>query len=81
MMLNLWTLHGRGTGDFFEGWNEITPQIHIRKLEEQTALERVPFWESFLTSTGSALTQRTLWMSDMNPSKAPVVKPNVLQIF
>ena len=25
------------TGDFFEEWNEITPQIHIRKFEEQTA--------------------------------------------
>ena len=34
---------------------EITPQIHIRKFEEQTAWGRVPCWESFLTSTGSAL--------------------------
>ena len=25
------------TGDFFEEWNEITPEIHIRKFEEQTA--------------------------------------------
>ena len=25
------------TGDFFEEWNEITPQIQIRKFEEQTA--------------------------------------------
>ena len=25
------------TGDFFEEWNEIHPQIHIRKFEEQTA--------------------------------------------
>ena len=25
-----------GTGDFFEEWNEITPQIHIRKVDEQT---------------------------------------------
>ena len=24
-------------GDFFEEWNEITPQIHIRKFEEITA--------------------------------------------
>jgi hypothetical protein len=27
----------RITGDFFEEWNEITPPIHIRKFEEQTA--------------------------------------------
>ena len=26
----------RITGDFFEDWNEITPQIHVRKFEEQT---------------------------------------------
>ena len=25
------------TGDFFDEWNEITPQTHIRKIEEQTA--------------------------------------------
>ena len=25
------------TGDFFEEWNEITPQIHIRKFEKLTA--------------------------------------------
>ena len=25
------------TGDFFEEWNEITPQIHIRIFEELTA--------------------------------------------
>ena len=25
------------TGDFFEEWNEITPQTHIRKFEEITA--------------------------------------------
>jgi hypothetical protein len=24
-------------GDFFEEWNEITPQIHIRKFDEVTA--------------------------------------------
>ena len=24
-------------GDFVEEWNEITPQIHIRKFEELTA--------------------------------------------
>ena len=35
-------------------------------------------WSSFLTTTGSALTQRTLWMSEMNPSKVPVLKPYVL---
>ena len=33
------------TGDFFEEWNEITPQTHIRKFEEQRALVRVPCWE------------------------------------
>jgi len=27
---------GRDTGDFFEGWKEITPQTHIRKFEEPT---------------------------------------------
>ena len=47
-------------------------------FEELTAWGRVPCWGSFLTSTGSALTQRTKWM---NPSKAPVLKPFVLQIF
>ena len=26
-----------GTGDFFEEWNEITPQTYIRKFEIQTA--------------------------------------------
>ena len=30
-----------GTGDFFKEWNEITPQIHIRKFEEQTAWGQV----------------------------------------
>ena len=30
--------------------------------------------ESFLTSTGSALTQTTQWMSETTPSKAPVLK-------
>ena len=28
---------GRITGDFFKEWNEITPQTHIRKLQEQMA--------------------------------------------
>ena len=45
------------TGDFFEEWNEITPQTHIRKCEEQMA---PTCWESFLISTGSTLTHRTL---------------------
>ena len=44
--------------NFFEGWNEITPQIHIRKFEEQTGWGWLPCWESFLTSTGSTLIQR-----------------------
>ena len=25
------------TGDFFEEWNEIAPQTHMRKFEEQMA--------------------------------------------
>ena len=29
------TMSGFGTGNFFEEWNEITPQIHFRKFEEQ----------------------------------------------
>ena len=69
------------TGDFFEEWNKITPQIHIRKFEELMAWERLSCWESFLTSTGSALTQRTLWMSEMTPNKTPVLKSLVLQTF
>ena len=44
------------TGDFFEEWDEITPEIH-------------------------KLTQRTLWMSEMTSSKAPILKLFVLQIF
>ena len=36
---------------------KITPQIYIRKFEEQMA-----------------------WMSEINPSKAPTLKPYVLQI-
>ena len=50
------------TSDFFEEWNKFTPQIHIRKFEEQMAWGRVPCWGSFLTSTGSSLIQRTLLM-------------------
>ena len=57
------------------------PQIHIRKFEEYIAWGRVSYWGLFLTSTGSALTQITLWMSEMNPRKAPILKPFVLQIF
>ena len=29
--------YSRNTGDFFEKWNKITPQTHIRKFEEQIA--------------------------------------------
>jgi hypothetical protein len=41
----------------------------------------MPWWKSFLTSTGSALTQRTLWMSEITPIKAPVLKAYALKIF
>ena len=41
----------------------------------------VPCWESFLTSAGSALTQRTLWMSEKNSTKACILKQFVFQIF
>ena len=54
------------TGDFFKEWNDITPQTHIRK-----------FGDSFLTSIGSSGLVRTLWMSEMTPIKAPVLKPVV----
>ena len=37
------------TGHFFEGWNEITPQSHIRKFEEQVAWKWMPWWETFLS--------------------------------
>ena len=46
------------TGDFFEEWNKISPQICIRKFEELRCQ-----------------------MSEMTPSKTPVLKPLVLQIF
>ena len=36
---------------------------------------------SYMTSTGSALTQRSLWISEMAPSKTLVLKPLVLQTF
>ena len=67
----------RITSEVFGDWNEITPQIHIRKFEKQTA----GGWVPWLTSSVSELTQRTLWMSEMTTSKAPVLKPVVLQIF
>ena len=72
--------HSFSTGQIFSKRIEITPQIHIRKFEELIAWGEVSCWESFLTSTGCALTQRTLWMSEMIPNKAPVLKPYVLQI-
>ena len=54
MILELSQIHTMySTGDIFEEWNEITPQIQIRKFEEQMALRWVPCWELFLTSTGS----------------------------
>ena len=42
------------TGNYFEEWNEITPQNHIRKFEEQATWRWVPCWRSFLTSIGSS---------------------------
>ena len=69
------------TGQVFPKRIKITPKIHIKKIKERTAWGQVPSWESFLTSTEPALTQRTLWMSDMIPSKAPVLKLYVLQFF
>ena len=66
------------TGQVFSKKIEITPQIHIKKFEEQTARGRVSCWESFCTSTASTLAQRTLWMSEMTPNNAPFLKPHVL---
>ena len=83
----LWKLCNTGwflkldTGDFFEEWNEITPQTHIRKFEEQTAWGQVSCWENFLTFIGSSGLMQTLWMLEMAPNKIPVLKPFVLQIF
>ena len=66
---------------FIEEWNEITPQTQIRNNKEQRAWRQMPYWVSFLKSTGFKLTQRTLWMSEMTPSKAHILKPFVFQIF
>ena len=41
----------------------------------------VSSWESFLAFVGSSGLMWTLWMSEMTPSKAPILKPFVLQIF
>ena len=41
----------------------------------------MPCWGSFLTSIGFSGFMLTLWMSGMNQSKAPILKPYVLQIF
>ena len=76
MIIEFWI-----TGDFFEEWNEITPQTHIRKFEELMAWGQVSCWGAFLTSIGSSGLMQTLWMSEMTPSKTPVLKPLVLQIF
>ena len=50
---------GSNTGQVFSKRIEITPQIHIRKFKEQTALGQFPSLETFLTSPakGPALTQ------------------------
>ena len=69
------------TGQVFSKRIKITPQSQIQKLEEHRVLGWVPCWGSILTSTVFALTKRTLWMLEMTPSKAPVLKLHVLQIF
>ena len=56
-------------------------QVHTKFFEELTTWERVPYWGLFLTSTGSSRLLWTLWISEMNPSKAPVLKPYVLKKF
>ena len=63
------------TGQVFSKRIEITSQIHIRKSEQHMAWGQVPCW--------SALTQRrrTLWMSEMTPSNAFVLKPHVSSNF
>ena len=66
------------TDDFFEEWNEITSQIHIRKFEELTAQGRVSCLGSFMTSIESSW---LMWMSETTPIKTPVLKPLVLQTF
>ena len=38
------------------------------------AWRQVLWWASILISTGSVLIQRTLWISETNPSKAPVIQ-------
>ena len=42
------------------------------------AWRRVPFWGSFLTSTGSSRLVRNQWMSEITTSKAPVLKQLLL---
>ncbi len=60
--------------DFFEEWNETTPQTHIRKFEEHMARGRLPCW-------GSSGLVWTLWMSETTASKASVLKRFLLQNF
>ena len=76
-----WPSSLRSTGEVFSKRIKINPQIHIQKFEEHTVWRRVPFWGSFLTSIGSSGLVRTLWMSEMTPSRAPVLKALVIQIF
>ena len=68
------------TGQVFSKGIEITPEIHIRKFD-QIAWGRVPCWGSFLTSTWFSGLVWTMWMSEMNPNKATLLKPYVLLIF
>ena len=81
--ISLFQLIGRSfnTDNYFEEWNEITPQTHIRKFEERAAWGWGPAWGSFLISIGSSGLVQTLCMSEMTPSKAHVLKPFILQIF
>ena len=68
------------TGEFIEEWNKITPQNHIRNFEEQMAWERVVL--GVISDIHRVRTnQRTLWMLEIIPTKTPVLKLFVLQIF
>lgn len=68
------------TGQVFSKDNKNeSSSLHTKKIEELKASKRVPCWRSFLT-VSSWLVQ-TLWMSEMTPSKTPVLKPLVLHFF
>ena len=65
----------------FMEWNKTTPQTHIRKFEELTAWGQMSWWGSFMTSIGFSGLMWTLWMSEMTPSKTPILMLLVLQMF